>query len=185
MAVARELIAAGAPPSMVEERMREFFGPRGVDLEAQDVAFSLFRTQVDYFSAIERAALRPLGLTHASFTLMMLLWMFGPQEPRRLAAGLGVSRPAVVSVANTLEGRRLVRRVRSEIDRRLVTVELTRAGQRLVEKGQTAAHRDERRLAAALTKHEQRLLAGLLKKLDVAARTMLHEQNAAPSRITR
>jgi DNA-binding MarR family transcriptional regulator len=185
MAVARELITAGPPSSTFEERMRDFFGPRGVDIDAQAVAFSLFRTQADYFSAIERASLRPLGLTHASFTLMMSLWMFGSQETRRLAAGLGVSRPAVVSVVNTLEARGLVRRVRSDVDRRLVTVELTRRGQRLVEKGQAAAHRDERHLAAALTPSEQRALARLLKKLGHAARSTLHEHNAGPSRIAR
>lgn len=166
----------------VERRIRAFFAPRGVDLDAQAVVFGLFRAQADVFSAIERAALRPLGLTHASFVMLMVLWTAGPLETRRLAAALGVTKPAVVSVANTLEQRRLIRRVRSDVDRRLVTVELTRAGARLVERAQAAAHDQERLLTHGMPKHEQRTLARLLKKLDGAARGMLRDDRA-PARL--
>jgi DNA-binding MarR family transcriptional regulator len=157
--------------------MRRFFDGRDVDLDAQAIAFGLFRTQAMVFSAIERAALRPLGLTHASFVLLMSLWTMGPQETRRLALALGVSRPAVVSVVNTLEGRGMVRRVRSDVDRRLVTVELTRAGMQLVAQAQAAAHEYERALVSSMSKHEQRQLARLLDVLRESARDMTKHQN--------
>lgn len=163
-------------PHSFDARRRAFFAGRGVDLEAQAVAFLLYRTQADVFSAIERAALRPLGLTHASFTMMMTLWITGPMETRQLARALGVSRPSVVSVANTLETRGLASRARSDVDRRLVTMELTARGEKLVSHAQAEAHTYERRFAAALTEHEQRLLGRLLQKLDTAARDLIDEQ---------
>lgn len=173
-------VAAMPPPdaaARLEQHMRRFFAGRGVDLDAQAIAFNLFRTQADVFSTIERAALRPLGLTHASFVLLMTLWTMGPQETRRLALALGVSRPAVVSVANTLERRGFVRRVRSVVDRRLVTVELTKSGAKLVEKAQVAAHAHERALASRMSVSEQRELTRLLRILDEAARDMNRQHN--------
>jgi DNA-binding MarR family transcriptional regulator len=179
-------VAVPAPPEesreLFERRLRTFFERRGVDLDAQAVAFGLFRAQADVFSAIERAALRPLGLTHAGFVLLMSIWTIGPLETRRLALALGVSRPSVVSVVNTLERRGFVRRVRSTLDRRLVTVELTAEGERLVADAQHETHRYERRLVAGMGVQEQRTLARLLKKLEAAAREMLDESGGTSRR---
>ena len=163
-------------PHSFDARRRAFFAGRGVDLDAQAISFLLFRTQADVFSAMERAALRPLGLTHAGFTMMLTLWISGPMETRQLARALGVSRPSVVSVANTLETRGLTRRARSDADRRLVTVGLTAKGERLVAGAQRETHVYERRLAGAMSEHEQRTLMRLLGKLDRAARDLLDEQ---------
>lgn len=162
MAAARQPVPA-LPP--YEKRLRDFFARRGVDLDAQAVGFLMFRTETDIIAQIEAKALRPLGLTHASFVLLMTLWMYGPSEPRLLARVQRVSRPTIVSNVNTLERAGLVRRVPSEVDRRLVTVELTPAGLRAVEKAQQRVHKVESAIAAALTRDEQRALARLLRKL--------------------
>jgi DNA-binding MarR family transcriptional regulator len=161
------------PPSVdaFEEQRRRFFAGRAVDLDAQAVVFGLFAAQAAVFSASERLVLRPMGLTHAGFTLMMALWMFGPAETRVVAKMLGVSRPAVVSTVNTLESRRLVKRRRSRDDRRLVTIALTPAGQLAVEKAQGATHAYERRLTASMSKGDKRELVGLLRVLQDAARS--------------
>jgi MarR family 2-MHQ and catechol resistance regulon transcriptional repressor len=148
---------------------REFFAGRAVDTDAQSVIFALFRAQAQVFSAMERDALRPLGLTHAGFTLLITLWMLGPLETRELAPILGISKPSIVSAVNTLERRRLVRRTRSTEDRRLVTVTLTTAGEKLVERGQAATHVYERRFANTLSRNEQRMLAQLLDRLATEA----------------
>jgi DNA-binding MarR family transcriptional regulator len=78
---------------------------------------------------------------------------------------------------NTLEGRGMVRRVRSDVDRRLVTIELTRAGMQLVAQAQAAAHEYERALVSSMSKHEQRQLARLLDVLRESARDMTKHQN--------
>jgi DNA-binding MarR family transcriptional regulator len=166
-------VSLAEPPSVdaFEQRRRSFFSGRAVDLDAQAVVFGLFAAQAGVFSASERLVLRPMGLTHAGFTLMMALWMFGPAETRTLAKMLGVSRPAVVSTVNTLEARRLVKRRRSRTDRRLVTIELTSAGQLAVEKAQAATHAYERQLTASMSRGEKRELARLLRVLQDAARS--------------
>lgn len=166
------MVAARQLPAVApyEERLRDFFAARGIDLDAQAIGFLMFRTETDIIASIESQALRPLGLTHASFVLLMTLWIYGPSEPRLLARVQRVSRPTIVSNLNTLERAGLVRRVRSEIDRRLVTVELTAAGRRTVEKAQKRVHDLESRIAGALTKDEQRTLARLLRKIGAGLR---------------
>jgi DNA-binding MarR family transcriptional regulator len=154
--------------------MRAFFAGREVDLDARAVVFSLFGAQARVFSLMEREALRPIGLTHAGFVTLMCLWTLGPLETRVLAGTLAISRPAVVSAVNTLETRGWVRRVRSDEDRRLVTLVLTAAGRRTVERAQAATHAYERTLAASLTREEQRTLTSLLSRLETAAKTVRH-----------
>jgi DNA-binding MarR family transcriptional regulator len=166
------MIAAAEPvlSDAFDARMRAFFRDRDVDLDAQAIVFALFRAETDVFALMERVALRPHGLTHAGFVLLMSLWTGGPMETRRLADVLGVSRPAVVSAVNTLEAKGWVCRLRSDEDRRLVTLKLTPSGRRTVERAQRATHVYERRLADEFTKGEQQALAELLRKLDRAAR---------------
>jgi DNA-binding MarR family transcriptional regulator len=153
-----------------EQRLRDHVRAHGDDVDAQAVNFNLFRTGTDILSAMEAEALRPLGLTHAGFVILMTLWITGARETRELAQVQRVSKPAIVSAVDTLEKSHLVQRLRSEADRRLVSVELTRAGTRLVVRAHDKWHREERRTAAVLTRAEQRTLASLLRKLRTAIR---------------
>ena len=153
-----------------ERELREFLQPRGVDLDAQAVMFQLYRTSTDAVAATEAAALRALGLSHAGYVLLMTLWISGPREVRDLAQAQRVSKPAIVSCVHTLERGQLVRRVRSDTDRRLVSVELTRGGRALVERAQVALHRCERALTRDLTVSEKRKLAELLRRIGHTAR---------------
>lgn len=155
---------------LFEQQLREHVRAHGDDLDAQAVNFNLFRTSTDLLSEMESEALRPLGLTHAGFVILMTLWITGPRETRELARVQRVSRPAIVSAVDTLAKSHLVRRIRSDTDRRLVSVQLTPAGTRLVRRAHEAWHREERRTAAALTRAEQRMLAALLRKLRTSIR---------------
>jgi DNA-binding MarR family transcriptional regulator len=161
-----------------ERRLREFFDARGSDIDALSAMFLLYRTNTDVNATMEAAALRPLGITHAGFVLLMTLWVFGPQETRQLARAQRVSRPSIVSSVDTLERAGLVRRVRSETDRRLVTVELTPDGAGKIELAQRAWNACEAEIASALTIDEQRAFAAMLRKLQVAAQ---HGCNVARS----
>ena len=153
-----------------EQQLQAFLAARGTDIDAQTTMFLLYRTNTDTIAAMERS-LRPHGLTHAGFVLLMTLWTTGPKETRHLAKVLRVSKPAVVGVVDTLERAGFVRRVRSEEDRRLVSVELTREGGRTIEAAQRDWHRCERVIAGALSEREQRTLARVLRKLGDAARS--------------
>lgn len=153
-----------------ERDLRGFLREQGADADAVSVVFSLDRNALDVITAMEAAALRPLGLTHAGFVLLMTLWITGPRETRELAHVLRVSRPSIVSAVDTLERKGQVRRLSDSDDRRLVRVELTDDGLALIREAQRAWHRCERRVAAALTKAEQREFARLARKLGAAIR---------------
>jgi MarR family 2-MHQ and catechol resistance regulon transcriptional repressor len=173
MAVSRQ-----PAPDENEQRLTAFLAKRGADIDAHGAMFLLYRTHTDTAAAMEAAALRPLGLTHAGFLLMMTLWTSGPQETRALAEILRVSKPSIVSSVDTLERMELVRRVRSDVDRRLVTVTLTRSGTRLIERASDRWQASVREMASVLTQAEQRTLARLLRKVDRQARRQQGEEDA-------
>lgn len=162
--------AARQPLERFERDLARFLREQGSDADAVAVVFSLDRNALDVITAMETAALRPLGLTHAGFVLLMTLWITGPRETRELADVLRVSRPSIVSAVDTLERKGHVRRLSDSGDRRLVRVELTADGLALVGEAQRAWHRCERRVAGALTKAEQREFARLARKLGAAVR---------------
>jgi len=121
-------------------------------------------------AALEAKALRPLGLSHTGFALLVTIWVGGPQEVRSLARKHRLSKPSITSAIGTLERVRLVARERSTEDRRLVSVALTAQGRRLVRRAEAALHRCERALTAGLTKAERRQMAGWLRRVGDAAR---------------
>ena len=153
-----------------EQELRAFLAPLGVDLDAQAVVFQLYRTSTDVIAALEAKALRPLGLSHTGFALLVTIWVGGPQEVRSLARKHRLSKPSITSAIGTLERLGLVARERSTEDRRLVSVALTAQGRRLVRRAQTALHRCERALTAGLTKAERRQMAAWLRRVGEAAR---------------
>ena len=153
-----------------EQELRAFLAPLGVDLDAQAVVFQLYRTSTDVIAALEAKALRPLGLSHTGFALLVTIWVGGPQEVRSLARKHRLSKPSVTSAIGTLERMGLVARERSTEDRRLVSVALTAQGRRLVRRAQAALHRCERALTAGLTKAERRQIAAWLRRVGDAAR---------------
>ena len=153
-----------------EQELRAFLAPLGVDLDAQAVVFQLYRTSTDVIAALEAKALRPLGLSHTGFALLVTIWVGGPQEVRGLARKHRLSKPSITSAIGTLERVRLVARERSTEDRRLVSVALTAQGRRLVRKAEAALHRCERALTAGLTGAERRQMAGWLRRVGDAAR---------------
>ena len=153
-----------------EQELRAFLAPLGVDLDAQAVVFQLYRTSTDVIAALEAKALRPLGLSHTGFALLVTIWVGGPQEVRSLARKHRLSKPSITSAIGTLERAGLVARERSDDDRRLVSVALTAQGRRLVRRAEAALHRCERALTAGLTKAERRQMAAWLRRVGDAAR---------------
>ena len=70
-----------------------------------------------------------------------------------------------------------MRRIRSKIDRRLVTVELTEAGLDLVTRVQKDWHALEVEVTRGLTVEEQRTLASLCRKMAAGARALRRDRN--------
>jgi len=160
-----------------EQHLQTFLARIGTDLDAQAAVFNLDHAAMDVIATMEGLALRPHELSHAGFVVLMTLWITGPRETRELAAVLRVTRGAIVGSVNTLEKRGLVRRLRSDIDRRLVSVELTHSGLDLVARVQKDWHVLEVEVTRGLTVEEQRALASLCRKMGAGARAMRRDRN--------
>jgi DNA-binding MarR family transcriptional regulator len=141
-----------------------------VDLAALTVISNVWRAGQAVRSSLERDVLRGEDLSWAGFSLLFCLWVWGPSEIREIARSLHASKPTITGVAATLERRGLVRRGGDERDRRLVRMELTAEGQRLVEELFPRFNAGESALAGGLTEDEQQTLARLLRKVIRTAR---------------
>ncbi len=99
---------------------------------------------------------------------------------RAVAEHLGVAVNSVTSIADGMERKGLLRRVRSESDRRVVHVELTEAGLEASRSVMGMKNKFHRELLAALTEEEQAILLVLLRKVGgwKAAETMQATQTA-------
>jgi DNA-binding MarR family transcriptional regulator len=161
-----------------EQHLHAFLAARGTDVDSQAAVFNLDHGALDVIATLEGLALRPRGLTHAGFVLLFTLWVTGPRETRELAAVLRVTKGAVVGAVNTLERRGLVKRVRSDIDRRLVTYELTDEGDSLISRVQKDWRELEVEVTSTLSVEEKRTLAALCRKMAHAARE-LRKRNGA------
>jgi MarR family transcriptional regulator, organic hydroperoxide resistance regulator len=160
-----------------EQHLHSFLAQRGTDIDAQAAVFNLDHAAMDVINTLEGLALRPHDLTHAGFVLLMTLWITGPRETRELAAVLRVTKGAIVGAVNTLEKRGLVQRVRSDVDRRLVTYELTDSGLDLITRVQKDWRALEVEVTSGLTLEEQRLFASLCRKIAAGARALRREQD--------
>jgi DNA-binding MarR family transcriptional regulator len=171
------------PPTVFEQHLRDFLAERGADPDAVSTVFNLDHTSMDVLSTMEAVALRPHDLSHAGFVMMMTLWVTGPRETRELASVLRVTKGAVVGAVDTLQRRGLVRRQRSEADKRLVTMELTAEGAEVIARAQRDWHAMEREVSAALTPDEQLTFASLCRKLSAGARQVrqAHREAGAPA----
>ncbi|MCH8813669.1 MAG: MarR family transcriptional regulator [Chloroflexi bacterium] len=165
----------------LEQNLRTFFGDRDVDLDAQAVVYTLSHAGRDVILTMESAVLRPRGLTYAGFVLLMSVWISGPLETRALAAVQRVTKGAIVSSVNQLERLGLVGRIRSQIDRRLVSVELTGEGRALIEEVQREWHEMEREMSNVLSQTERRQFVEVLRKITARAQTIRKRNQARKS----
>ena len=104
---------------------------------AQKRALSTFVCLVRAASAIGTRTTTHLAddkLSASQFSVLEALYHLGPLSQRQLAEKLLVTGGNITFLIDNLEKRELVKRVRSEEDRRSYQIHLTRAGQVLTEK---------------------------------------------------
>jgi DNA-binding MarR family transcriptional regulator len=143
---------------------------RELDLSAMFVVQDVFRAAAALRSRLESAALQDEGLTWSGFTMLFCLWVWGPLETRELALRMGVTRPTVSGVTDTLERRDLVERRGHAEDGRLRTVALTAAGERTFEELFPRFNAEESLACAGLAASQRSQLAALLRRLVTTLR---------------
>jgi DNA-binding MarR family transcriptional regulator len=120
------------------------------------------------------------GISILGFQVLALLEMHGAMPMGHLADELGVALPNATGLVNRMAERGLVGRHDDATDRRVVRVELTDAGRRLI--GEMDAERRDRmrRLFGSLGPAQQARLLEAVKDLSAAARKLHDTEEGHP-----
>ena len=104
-----------------------------LDDQSNRLALMIFRIGGLISHSHETKVQRPMGLTHAGFHLMWVVWLTGPIEGSQVAYLMGISRANVSGVSTTLEKEGLLAKIPSSSDRRSSLLTLTPEGTRRFE----------------------------------------------------
>lgn len=113
------------------------------------------------------------ALNMQELRLVEFLGNEGPQMMRDLAEHLGVAVNSVTTIVDHMERKELVRRQRSDEDRRVVRVELTDLGRSVYQSLVEVNMRLFRTMLGSLTEDEQEIFMVLFRKIARAGRAQL------------
>ncbi|HVV90547.1 MAG TPA: MarR family transcriptional regulator [Solirubrobacterales bacterium] len=102
---------------------------------------------------------------HAQFELLIELYANGPMHAGELAGAVEASAATVSGMLDNLAEAELVERTRSESDRRIVVVKLTRRGRRKVEARKAVWQRRWQEALEGLDDEELRTAAAVLERI--------------------
>ena len=129
------------------------------------VGYHIAQAAVVTYDTFERYVGEPFELKKVEYSLLLLLLANGPLSPKRLGQALKLSPPMLTLLLDRLQERGLLKRERSESDRRSQNIVLTASGQRLAEDSAAAAGPMERELLDRLSPAERMMLIELLRKV--------------------
>jgi DNA-binding MarR family transcriptional regulator len=136
-----------------------------IDFKAMAVTSNLFRAATAVRNHLERSVLAPHDLSWTAFVVLWVVWIWEPIETRQIAAEGGFSKATLTGVLSTLENRKLAIRKKSSTDGRLVLVELTPAGRRLMKELFPEFNAQEQFVAKALDASIQDATADALRRI--------------------
>lgn len=148
-----------------ERDIRDRLGHLPLDFPALTAVSNVYRAATAVRNRIEREVLSTEGLSWGGFTILFVLWIWGPMEAARLASECGLAKGTLTGMVSTLEGRGLVERDRLTADRRRVRIALTESGLELIEKLFPAFNRVESAVVGALEPDEADTLSRLLRRV--------------------
>jgi MarR family transcriptional regulator, organic hydroperoxide resistance regulator len=146
-----------------ERDVRARIGDHAFDFEAMAVISNIYRAANVVRNHMEQKVLCDYELSWGAFTVLFVLWIWGDQETRHLAAEAGVTKGTLTGVLKTLEGRGFVRRHPHEGDGRLVVVHLEAAGLRAIEDLFPRFNEQEAFASSNLNPEDRARLAALLR----------------------
>jgi DNA-binding MarR family transcriptional regulator len=160
-------LAAGTERDLVqaERDIRARIGDQHLDFAAMAAVSNIYRTANVIRNHMEQKILAGEDLSWAAFTVLFVLWIWGDQQTRYLAAEAGVTKGTLTGVVKTLEKRDLVRRQAHQGDGRLVLVSLQPAGQAVIERLFPAFNAGETLVSSGLDDDQKATLAGLLRTI--------------------
>lgn len=136
-----------------------------LDFEAMAVTSNLFRAASAVRNHFERNVLAESGLSWTAFVVMWVTWIWEPAETRDIAQESGISKATLTGVLKTLEKMGLAERSRSDADGRLVLVQLTARGHKLMDKLFPAFNRQEIEVSSVVPEEDRAKFAEMLRML--------------------
>lgn len=140
--------------------------PGEIDLGGltRHLGYALKRSQLRVFENFI-AAVAPLKLTPAQYSVLLLLDNNPGRNQTEIAAALGILRPNFVTLLNALEKRGLCSRTRSSDDRRSHVLALTPKGLATLAGAKQLVAKHEKKLMTVLTETERSDLIEMLQRL--------------------
>ena len=162
----RRLAIGNAQDLVQAERdIRDRIGGQRLDFAAMAAVSNIYRAANAIRHHMEQRVLAEEDLSWAAFTVLFVLWIWGDQQTRHLAAEAGVTKGTLTGVLKTLEKRGLARRRGHNEDGRLVLVSLEDKGREVIERLFPAFNAGEALVSASLSEREKNQLATLLRKI--------------------
>jgi MarR family transcriptional regulator, organic hydroperoxide resistance regulator len=149
--------------SQAERDIRARLDDHDLDFSAMSAVSNIYRTGSAIRNHMERELLAHYDLSWVAFTVLWVLWIWGEQETGHVAAEAGITKGTLTGVMKTLQARKLIRRIPHRDDRRRVSIGLSKAGERLIERVFPEFNRHETLAVSALSDAEQAELARLLR----------------------
>ncbi len=147
-------------------------------LTRSDAALVALRRILRATDMHSRNLARASGLTTAQLLALKAVGGTGRSTPKEMAAGLNVSQATMTALLDRLEEKRLVRRERSEVDRRQTNIWLTEEGRAALERSPDPLQVQFRAGFERLEDWEQAMIIAALEK--VAALLNARGIDAAP-----
>ena len=148
-----------------EQDVQARIGDLDIDFTAMAVVSNVFRVASAARNHFERTVLAEHELSFTAFTVLWVLWVWGEQEARHLAAEAGITKGTLTGVVSTLEKRGLVERLPHATDRRLVIVRATAAGERTMRGLFPRFNQGESAIVADLDEADRSTLAASLRQV--------------------
>src|SRR5579859_7203464 len=162
----RRLAIGNAQDLIQAERdIRDRIGGQHLDFAAMAAVSNIYRAANAIRHHMEQQVLADEDLSWAAFTVLFVLWIWGDQETRHLAAEAGVTKGTLTGVLKTLEKRGLAKRRGHARDGRLVLAGLEPKGLAVIERLFPAFNAGEAMVSASLSEAEKNQLATLLRKI--------------------
>ena len=148
-----------------ERRVSERLGSQSLDFSSMAVASNLFRAATAVRNYLERTVLAKEELSWTAFVVLWVVWIWEPIETRQIAEEGGFSKATLTGVLTTLEGRGLLERKKSDTDGRLVLVNLTKKGRKLMETLFPDFNKHEKAVVSPVAENERDSVAKALRAI--------------------
>ena len=148
-----------------ERQVYEKLVHKNINFEAMAVTSNLFRAANSVRNHLERTVLAKSDLSWTAFVVLWVTWIWEPIETRQIAIEGGFSKATLTGVLSTLEKRALITRSKSKDDGRLVIVQLTNKGRKLMDTLFPAFNVQETAVANVVAQSKQGQLADQLRAI--------------------